>query len=156
MKILSLFSSLFFLLSLMLQATDKVVTLLVTTPIYHTLAESEVQYATQAHVGWDLNNIHTSSFFYSSPQMVGKREAYLKQDINLISVYKISVESNSQDGITTININTSKAMKPKTHPFSVEEVAKMTLKALRIDYPDKDKYPIQVSNKPIKMQNKSQ
>ena len=153
MKILSIFTSLFLLQSLALRATDKVTTILVTTPVYHTLAESGVQYATQAHIGWDLNNLYNSTFLYSSPQIVGKAEKYLQQDINLISVYKIVVESDYYKGVTTVNINTAKAVKPATHPFTVEEVAKMAVKALRLDYPDKDKYLILVSKKPIKRQN---
>ena len=90
-------------------ATDKIQTVLVTTPVYHTWDEGGVKFAKIPYTGWDLDNPFYSCAFYSSPRVVFKDRKHLKQDINLLSVYRIKVQSNNDKGATTIYISTADA-----------------------------------------------
>ena len=60
-------------------------------------------------------------------------------DLNLISIYGLSVKMVSQDKdgrVTKIGIDISKAKKPKRYPFIINEVTKATIKAIRAEFPD--------------------
>lgn len=132
-----------------LHATDKVQTVVVTIPVEHTWDEGGVKMAKIPFTGWDLDNPYYTCSLYSVPKIVFENKAHLKQNINLISAYRISVDSDLKDGITTITVRTDKAEKPKGHKRTVEEVAEWAVKAIREDYPDQDKYKVLVSNKPF-------
>ena len=131
-------------------ATDKIQTILVTTPVLYALDEGGVKFAKIPYTGWDIDNPFNSCAFYSSPRVVFENQEHLKQDINLISAYKITVDSNHHDGITHITVRTQKAIKPDGFPLTVEKIVELTVKAVRADFPDEEKYLIKVSDKPLK------
>ena len=130
-----------------IKATDKIEIATVTIPVWHTLSEQEVKYATLPYVGWDNNNIYLLSGLYTKPYVAGKQQDILKQDINLLSVYKLAVvpSYDPQTKIMTVYIVTGNASKPKTHHYSVDDVVKMAVVAVRKDYPDELKYEVKVS-----------
>ena len=66
-------------------------------------------------------------------------------DLNLISIYGLSIKMVSQDKdgrVTEIGIDTSKAKRPKRYPFTIKEVTEATVKAIRAEFPDEAKTKI--------------
>lgn len=62
-------------------------------------------------------------------------------DLNLISIYgfKVSLsESDSEGRPTLITVDATEAEEPPRYPFSVEDVAEATVKAVRIEFPDEE------------------
>lgn len=116
-----------------LPATDKVVTRMVTIPLYHLLEDAPVRFVKIPHVGWDLNAFWHCEL-YSKRFIAG--HSNLEQEINLISLYGIEVKYRHQDGIDHIDIVTTKAKQPENFKFSVPEVAKLTARAIRLDFPN--------------------
>jgi hypothetical protein len=60
-------------------------------------------------------------------------------DLNLISIYGLSVELVSQDEegrITKISVDNSKAKKPDNYPWSIAEVTEAAIKAIRMEFKD--------------------
>lgn len=131
-------------------ATDKIQTVLVTTPVLHPLDSGGVKLAKIPLTGWDLDNPYYSCACYSSPKVVLKNQKHLKQEINLISVYGISVDSIHRDGITHLTVRTEAAKKPEGYKLTVGEVVELTVRAVREDFPDEKKYLIKVSDKSLK------
>ena len=78
-----------------LLATDKVQTIVVTIPVPHTWDEGDVKWARIPYTGWDIDNPYHACAFYAVPHIVFQKQKHLKQDINLISVYNITVDSSS-------------------------------------------------------------
>ena len=143
------------LVSANLHATDKIQTVMVTIPVLHTWDEGGVKLARIPYTGWDVDNPYYSCAFYSLPfhsipKAVFENEKHLKQDINLISVYGITVDSNYHKGITHITVRTGKAKKPETHKLTVGEVVKLAVNAVKEDFSDEKRYVIKVSDKPFK------
>lgn len=71
-------------------------------------------------------------------------------DMNLISIYgfTVSLTEHDTDGRPTlITIDSSKAMQPPRYPFTVDEVAEAAVKAVRIEFPDKDNTKIEVKGR---------
>ena len=130
--------------------TDKVQTVLVTIPIHHPLDEGEVKFARIPVTGWDIDTPYYTAGFYSGPHVVFEKNKNLKQDVNLISSYKIRLMSNLKGGVTTFYVSTGLAAKPEAYSFSIKQVVEFTKKAVRTDYPDKTKYTIVVTEKTIK------
>ncbi len=62
-------------------------------------------------------------------------------------MYKLAVvpSYDPQTKIMTVYIVTGNASKPKTHHYSVDDVVKMAVVAVRKDYPDELKYEVKVS-----------
>ena len=146
---LRIFTFLSLLLSSAL-ASDKIQTILITTPVLHTLNDGDVLMAKIPYTGWDIDNPYLSCFYYSLPNIVFEDTAHLKQDVNLISAYKITVDSNHRGGIATITIRTGKAEKPEKGRLSIAQVVELTIKAVREDFPDEKRYLINESDKPFK------
>ena len=146
------------LLSASIHATDKIQTVLVTTPVLHTLDEGGVKLAKIPFTGWDIDNPYYSCALYSAPKVVFENQKRLKQDINLISVYGITVDSNFHEGITTITVRTDMAKRPEggSYKLTVDEVAELTVQAVKVDFPDQTKYVIKVSDKPVKPEEAEQ
>jgi hypothetical protein len=142
--------TIFLILNANLFATDKIQTVLVTIPVLHTSDNGGVKLARIPHTGWDVDNPYYSCDFYSMPIVVFNHEERFKQDINLISAYKLSVDSNHENGITHITVRTQDAKKPEGHMLTVEEVVELAIRALRADYPDEQKFLIKSSDKPFK------
>jgi hypothetical protein len=66
-------------------------------------------------------------------------------DLNLISIYGISVAMTSEDKdgrVTSITIDATGAKKPDRYPLSVTDVVTATEKAVRIEFPDETKTKI--------------
>lgn len=66
-------------------------------------------------------------------------------DLNLISIYGISVELTSEDKdgrVTSITIDATRAKKPERYPLSVTDAVTATEKAVRIEFPDETKTKI--------------
>ena len=60
-------------------------------------------------------------------------------DLNLISIYGLTIELVSQDKegkVTKIAVDTSKAKKPDDYPWSVADVTEATIKAIRMEFRD--------------------
>ena len=60
-------------------------------------------------------------------------------DLNLISLYGLSVKIVSQDKdgrVTEIGVDTSTAKQPKRYPFTINDVTEATIKAIRSEFPD--------------------
>jgi len=150
MRLISKIALLLFFLVSEVFGTDKIQTVLVTTPIYHPLDEGGVKFARIPVTGWDIDNLYYTSGFYSGPIWVFEKDNNLKQDVNLISAYKLKLMSNLKTDITTIYISTALAFKPKTHHFSIQEVVEFTKKSVRTDHPNKNKYIIVVTENKIK------
>jgi len=77
-------------------------------------------------------------------------EKYLKQDINLISLFGLKICSNYSDGIATIYISTANAKRPDEHPLTIMEVVDYAKQAVRSDFPDENKYLLVVTEKSVK------
>ena len=66
-------------------------------------------------------------------------------DLNLISLYGISVEMTSEDEegrVTAITIDATGTKKPERYPLSVADVVTATEKAVRIEFPDETRTKI--------------
>lgn len=137
------------LLSSSILATDKIQTVLVTIPVMHTSDEGGVKWAKIPHTGWDLDNPYYSCAFYSIPYVVMEKKSHFKQDINLISAYQLTIDSNHQDGVTEITIRTDKAKQPEGHKLHLTTVVNLVLVAVRQDFPDEKKYVIKTSDQPL-------
>lgn len=131
-------------------ATDKIQTVLVTTPVYHTEDEGGVKFAKIPYTGWDIENPFYSCAYYSSPRVAFEDQKHLKQDINLLSVYRIEAQSNYDAGVTTIYLSIANATKPETHRFTIKEVVEFARIAVRADFPDQEKYVIKITEKSIR------
>ncbi len=84
-----------------------------------------------------LNNSSAMAWIelFSSPTEVpGSRG-----DLNLISLYGLSVKMVSQDKdgrVTEIGVDTSTAKQPEHYPFTINDVTEATVKAIRSEFPD--------------------
>lgn len=80
-------------------------------------------------------------------------------DLNLISLYGISVEMTSQDKdgrVTSITIDATGAKKPERYPLSVTDVVTATEKAVRIEFPDETKTKISIKGRATEKQEPSE
>ncbi|MGC6465709.1 MAG: hypothetical protein ACON5N_09000 [Akkermansiaceae bacterium] len=136
-----LLAGLWLKLSGVLFATDKVVTLLVTTPVHHKMEYADVRYAKIPHVGWDLNAFWHCELL-SSAYRAGRD--HIKQDINLVSLYGLKVNYDHRDGISYIDITTNQAKRSDNYPFTIKEVVGYTAKAIRMDFPDQDRFVLSI------------
>lgn len=80
---------------------------------------------------------------YSSPYKVG--HSNIEQDINLISLYQIKVNYTYKNKVNHINIVTDKAQRPDGYKFSIGDVAKSTVKAVKSDFSDKNRSLIYIN-----------
>lgn len=102
----------------------------VTMPTYYNKT-SPVRYIPKPLVEWDLTR-ETLTQHYEDEFFVGKGN--MRQNINLISLYKLKIAFNQESGF--INIISKNA--EKNGKFTVKEVISMTVKSIRYDYPDKE------------------
>ena len=114
----------------------------VTMPTYYNKT-SPVRYIPKPIVGWDLTRDFLSTY-YDAELFVG--EGDMRYNINLISRYNLKVEFIHENGALNI---ISKGAK-KNGEFSVDDVIKMTLKAIRSDYPDKKAQVITIDGVAVK------
>lgn len=142
------------LLSSSLLATDQIQTITLTIPVLHTHDQGGVKWAKIPHTGWDIDNSFYSCSFYSIPYVVMERESHFKQDINLISAYHLTIDSDHHEGVTEITIRTDKAKQPEGHKMTVAKVVKLATLAVRQDFPDEQKYVIKTSDQPFELKKK--
>lgn len=118
----------------------------ITQPLYFlgSAGDAKVQYIKTPKI---LNN--SSAMFwitlFSSPTETQDSGG----DLNLLSMYGVSVEMTAQDPdghVTEITIKTDKAERPQNYPFTIEEVAKMAVRAVRIEFTDENLTKIVVTN----------
>ncbi len=142
------------LLSSALLATDKIQTVIVTIPVLHTNDEGGAKWAKIPHTGWDIDNPYYCCSFYSVPYVVFDKEQHHKQDINLISAYNLTIDSNLREGVTEITIRTDKAKQPEGHKMTLEEVVALAVKGIRQDFPDEKRFVIKTSDQPFDPEKK--
>lgn len=111
-----------------------------TVPVYYNKT-SPVRYIQVPRVLWD-SNYEKQSYIYGEEFKAG--EGDLKADINLISLYDLKVifHYNPSARLEIITKNAKKNGK-----FTIDEVVKMTARAIRMNYPNKDKISVFVDGK---------
>ncbi len=128
----------------------------ITQPLYFlgSAGDAKIQFIEVPKI---LNN--SSAMFwitlFSDPTAVDGSDG----DLNLISIYGITVEMSSEDKdgrVTSITIDATKATKPEQYPLSIADVLVATEKAVRIEFPDEDrtKITVQDSNGASAQENK--
>ena len=119
----------------------------VTMPTYYNKT-SPVRYVTKPMVGWDLTSEFVS-YKYDKELFVGKGD--MKVNINLISRYKLKVNFKQDGGHLDIITKDTK----KNGKFTIKEVVMMTVKAIRMDNPNKSKLTIFIDGVAYKEENNS-
>jgi hypothetical protein len=118
----------------------------ITQPLYYlgSASDAVIQFIEVPKI---LNN--SSAMFwiglFSDPTAVNGSDG----DLNLISIYGISVAMTSEDKdgrVTSITIDATKAKKPERYPLSIADVVTATEKAVRIEFPDEARTKITIKD----------